>query len=258
MLYDIEQQDGKYQHTSESIKEIIKCIEEKQYFFENYIKIKTHNDGLIPLKLNKAQQKFLSNLDKSRNNICTTPRQSGMTTFLAADCLHDLIFKQYNTIAYVGPKLNFTPHFTHIIAEMIKHLPECLYDDLSVRKHEIRIDSNRLVCFGANKDTCRGMAVSRLLFDNVSYASQNKIESCWESIYPCISASKFAKVTFVDTPPLDYMQKFQNILHMDNVNRFSLSLTDLGMDEDRKDEIKKNIGSKYWHQEYEICWGFNN
>lgn len=256
MLFDIEKNDGEYKFTRDAVTEIAKCAEDKQYFFENYVKIINHDTGLTPFKLNRAQKKFLKYYDVGKHNITTTPRQSGMTTLLAADCLHDLLFKPHTNIAYIASAHRQTQDFTLKIARMIANLPDCLCENVHISKHEIRINHNMLICTGL-KGTVDGVNCNRYVFDNVSYASQRSLDDFLNKIKPVATHSKNSKMTFVDTPPLDYMLKFHGILHMDNVNRFSINFEDLEMNKDKIDVHKKSMGARSWGSEYEICWSFN-
>ena len=63
--------------TAEQIQEYIKCSKDPVYFARNYLKIVSLDEGLIPFKMYKFQEKLIRNFHKHRFNICKLPRQVG-------------------------------------------------------------------------------------------------------------------------------------------------------------------------------------
>jgi len=63
--------------TAENIQEFIKCKKDPVYFARNYIKIVSLDEGLIPFKLYKFQEKLIKKFHQHRFNICKLPRQVG-------------------------------------------------------------------------------------------------------------------------------------------------------------------------------------
>lgn len=63
--------------TAEQIQEYIKCSKDPVYFARNYVKIVSLDEGLIPFKMYKFQEKLIRNFHKHRFNICKLPRQVG-------------------------------------------------------------------------------------------------------------------------------------------------------------------------------------
>jgi hypothetical protein len=61
--------------TAEQVKEYIKCSKDPVYFAKNYIKIISVDEGVVPFKMYKFQEKLIKNFHKHRFNICKLPRQ---------------------------------------------------------------------------------------------------------------------------------------------------------------------------------------
>ena len=61
--------------TAEQVKEYIKCSKDPVYFAKNYVKIISVDEGVVPFKMYKFQEKLIKNFHKHRFNICKLPRQ---------------------------------------------------------------------------------------------------------------------------------------------------------------------------------------
>ncbi len=60
--------------TAEQIQEYIKCSKDPVYFSKKYVKIVSLDEGLVPFKMYKFQEKLIQNFHKNRFNICKLPR----------------------------------------------------------------------------------------------------------------------------------------------------------------------------------------
>ena len=70
--------------TEEEIKEYAKCMKDPMYFIQNYIKIVSLDDGLVPFKLYDFQKEMIGTFHNNRFTICKLPRQSGKSTTIIA------------------------------------------------------------------------------------------------------------------------------------------------------------------------------
>lgn len=61
--------------TGEQVDEWIKCAKDPVYFAKKYIKIISVDEGIIPFKMYKFQEKLINKFHKNRFNICKLPRQ---------------------------------------------------------------------------------------------------------------------------------------------------------------------------------------
>ena len=68
--------------SADQIKEYIKCGKDPVYFAKNYIKIVSLDEGLVPFKLYKFQEKLINKFHEHRFNICKLPRQVGKSLAL--------------------------------------------------------------------------------------------------------------------------------------------------------------------------------
>ena len=64
------------QFTHDQIQEYIKCKEDPVYFAQNYIKIVTLDEGLMPFQPYHFQEELIQNFHENRFNICKMPRHN--------------------------------------------------------------------------------------------------------------------------------------------------------------------------------------
>lgn len=65
----------KVEFTGENVDEWIKCAKDPVYFSKKYIKIISVDEGIVPFKMYKFQEKLINRFHKNRFNICKLPRQ---------------------------------------------------------------------------------------------------------------------------------------------------------------------------------------
>ena len=66
--------------TKDEILEYQKCSADPLYFMENYVRIVSLDEGLIPFKMYPFQKKIVDTIHNNRFTICKLPRQSGKST----------------------------------------------------------------------------------------------------------------------------------------------------------------------------------
>ena len=63
--------------TEAQVKEFIKCSKDPIYFIENYVKIVSIDEGLIPFRMYNFQKEMVGTFHNNRFTIAKMPRQSG-------------------------------------------------------------------------------------------------------------------------------------------------------------------------------------
>ena len=66
--------------SKEEILEYQKCMSVPLYFMENYVRIVSLDEGLVPFKMYGFQKKIVETIHNNRFTICKLPRQSGKST----------------------------------------------------------------------------------------------------------------------------------------------------------------------------------
>src|SRR6056300_1715801 len=86
------------------IKEYQKCPKDLIYFMENYIRIVSLDEGLVPFKMYDFQRKIVDTIHNNRFTICKLPRQSGKSTTTISYLLHFALFNPNSNIALLANK----------------------------------------------------------------------------------------------------------------------------------------------------------
>lgn len=90
--------------TKKELVEYQKCMENPQYFIENYVRIVSLDEGLIPFKMYDFQKEMVGTFHSNRFTICKLPRQSGKSTVMVSYLLHYALFNPSVNIAILANK----------------------------------------------------------------------------------------------------------------------------------------------------------
>ena len=90
--------------TKEQIVEFQKCEKDPLYFMENYMKIVSLDEGLVPFKMYDFQKHIVRTIHDNRFTICKLPRQSGKSTTTVSYLLHYALFNPNSNIALLANK----------------------------------------------------------------------------------------------------------------------------------------------------------
>ena len=97
--------------TQKQLLEYQKCMDNPQYFIEEYVKIISLDEGLIPFKMYPFQKETIGTFHKNRFTVCKLPRQSGKSTVMISYLLHYALFNPSVNIFILG-KTNAIRRFT--------------------------------------------------------------------------------------------------------------------------------------------------
>ena len=90
--------------TEEQILEYKRCMEDPMYFCQNYIKIVSLDEGIVPFNMFPFQKEMVGTIHSNRFTICKLPRQSGKTTTIVAYILHYVLFNPSMNVAILANK----------------------------------------------------------------------------------------------------------------------------------------------------------
>ena len=90
--------------TQAEVEEYTKCMKDPLYFIQEYIKIVSLDEGLVPFKLYDFQKEMVGTFHNNRFTICKLPRQSGKSTTIIAYLLHYVLFNPTVNVAILANK----------------------------------------------------------------------------------------------------------------------------------------------------------
>ena len=188
--------------TKEQIEEYQKCMSDPIYFIENYMKIVSLDEGLVPMNMYKFQKKMVKTFHKNRFTICKLPRQSGKSTIIIAYLLHYVLFNPNVNVAILANKSSTARDILGRLQLAYEHLPKWLQQGvISWNKGSLDLENgSSILAASTSASAIRGGSYNIIFLDEFAYVPSTVSEEFFSSVYPTISSGKTTKVMIVSTP----------------------------------------------------------
>ena len=188
--------------TKEQIEEYQKCMSDPIYFIENYMKIVSLDEGLVPMNMYKFQKKMVKTFHKNRFTICKLPRQSGKSTIIIAYLLHYVLFNPNVNVAILANKSSTARDILGRLQLGYEHLPKWLQQGvISWNKGSLDLENgSSILAASTSASAIRGGSYNIIFLDEFAYVPSTLAEEFFSSVYPTISSGKTTKVMIVSTP----------------------------------------------------------
>ena len=188
--------------TKDQVLEIQKCMEDPQYFVENYIKIVSLDKGLVPFKMYNFQKDMLGTFHKNRFTICKLPRQSGKSTIMVSYLLHYALFNENKNIAILANKASTARDLLGRLQLAYENLPKWLQQGvLSWNKGSLELENgSKILAASTSASAVRGSSFNIIFLDEFAFVPATVAEQFFSSVYPTISSGQSTKVIIVSTP----------------------------------------------------------
>jgi len=188
--------------TKEQIKEFIKCKQDPVYFAENYVKIVSLDEGLVPFNMYKFQKKLIRNFHNHRFNICKMPRQTGKSTTCVAFLLHYAVFNDNVNIGILANKAATARELLGRLQTAYENLPKWMQQGiLSWNKGSMELENgSKILAASTSASAVRGMSFNIIFLDEFAFVPNHIADSFFASVYPTITSGKSTKVIIVSTP----------------------------------------------------------
>ena len=188
--------------TKEQLLEYQKCMDNPQYFIENYVQIVSLDEGLIPFKMYDFQKEMVGTFHNNRFTICKLPRQSGKSTVMVSYLLHYALFNDSVNIAILANKAATARDLLGRLQLAYEHLPKWLQQGvMSWNKGSLELENgSKILASSTSASAVRGGSYNIIFLDEFAYVPSNVAEQFFSSVYPTISSGKSTKVMIVSTP----------------------------------------------------------
>ena len=188
--------------TKEEIKEYALCMKDPIHFIQNYIKIVSLDEGLVPFELYDFQKEMVGTFHKNRFTICKLPRQSGKSTTIIAYLLHYVLFNPTVNVAILANKAATARDLLGRLQLAYEHLPKWLQQGvMSWNKGSLELENgSKILASSTSASAVRGGSYNIIFLDEFAYVPANVAEQFFSSVYPTISSGKTTKVMIVSTP----------------------------------------------------------
>ena len=247
----------KSRFTKKQVQEVMKCMDEPQYFIENYLKIVTIDKGLVPFEMYDFQREMVDKFHNNRFTICKLPRQSGKSTIIVSYLLHYVLFNDNVNVAILANKSSTARDLLGRLQLAYEHLPKWMQQGvLNWNKGSIELENgSKIVAASTSSSAVRGSTFNIIFLDEFAYVPNNIAEEFFSSVYPTISSGKKSKVMIVSTP--HGMNMFYK-LWMDAINKKNDYVpTEVhwsavpGRDEKWKEQTIRNTSEAQFQTEFE-------
>ena len=188
--------------TKEQIEEYQKCMEDPVYFIQEYMKIVSLDEGLVPFKMYDFQQNMVRTFHDNRFTICKLPRQSGKSTTIIAYLLHYVLFNQNVNVAILANKSSTARDILGRLQLGYENLPKWLQQGvISWNKGSLDLENgSSILAASTSASAIRGGSYNIIFLDEFAYVPTSLAEEFFSSVYPTISSGKSTKVMIVSTP----------------------------------------------------------
>ncbi len=188
--------------TKEEVGEYAKCMKDPIYFIQQYIKIVSLDEGLIPFKLYDFQKEMVGTFHNNRFTICKLPRQSGKSTTIIAYLLHYVLFNSSVNVAILANKAATARDLLGRLQLAYENLPKWLQQGvMSWNKGSLELENgSKILASSTSASAVRGGSYNIIFLDEFAYVPVNVAEQFFSSVYPTISSGKTTKVMIVSTP----------------------------------------------------------
>jgi len=188
--------------SKEEVEEYTKCMKDPVYFIENYIKIVSLDEGLIPFNMYGFQKEMVGTFHSNRFTIAKMPRQSGKSTIIIAYLLHYVLFNSSVNVAILANKATTARDLLGRLQLAYEHLPKWLQQGVMLwNKGSLELENgSKILASSTSASAVRGGSYNIIFLDEFAYVPANVAEQFFSSVYPTISSGKTSKVMIVSTP----------------------------------------------------------
>ena len=243
--------------TKEELEEYAKCMKDPIYFIQQYIKIVSLDEGLVPFKLYDFQKEMVGTFHNNRFTICKLPRQSGKSTTIIAYLLHYVLFNPTVNVAILANKAATARDLLGRLQLAYEHLPKWLQQGvMSWNKGSLELENgSKILASSTSASAVRGGSYNIIFLDEFAYVPSNVAEQFFSSVYPTISSGQTTKVMIVSTP--HGMNMFYKLWVDAEEERNSYVPIEVhwsevpGRDEEWKQQTIKNTSESQFNTEFE-------
>ncbi len=243
--------------TEENIIEFVRCKNDPVYFAENYVKIVSLDEGLVPFKPYDFQRKLISNFHENRFNICKMPRQTGKSTTSVSYLLHYAVFNDSVNIGILANKAATARDLLGRLQTAYENLPKWMQQGIIAwNKGSLELENgSKILAASTSASAVRGMSFNILFLDEFAFVPNHIADSFFASVYPTITSGKSTKVIIVSTP--HGMNHFYRLWHDAEKRKNDYIPTDVhwsevpGRDEVWKEQTIANTSEQQFKIEFE-------
>lgn len=191
-----------FKYTEDEIKIIEICATDKEWFCDNFGKLKDGDKGWTNINLRPYQRDLLKRYDKNRWNIIMFPRQSGKTTTTVLEIVHFCTFNIDKDCVVIAQSDKVVNEILSKIKEAFAGLPFFMQPGFtSFNKKGFTLDNGCRLSIGiASESVVQGFALDLLYIDEFAYIKPSLASKFWNNVYPTLINNPNSKCIITSTP----------------------------------------------------------
>lgn len=148
--------------TEWQVQEYIRCATDPIYFCENYIKIVSLDEGIIPFKPYDYQRKIIKTCTDERFVIILSARQSGKSVTMSSWAVWNVLFTQNYSIAFMANKMEQSQVLLASAKMAYENLPKWMQQGVVTwNKRSIELENgSTMFCSATSGSALRGRALN--------------------------------------------------------------------------------------------------
>ena len=245
------------QFSAKQIEEFMKCKNDPLYFTQKYVKIVSLDEGLVPFKPYKFQEKLIKRFHKNRFNICKMPRQTGKSTTCVSYLLHYAVFNDNVNIAILANKASTARDLLGRLQLAYENLPKWMQQGIIAwNKGSLELENgSKISANSTSSSAVRGGSYNVIFLDEFAFIPNHIADDFFASVYPTISSGQSTKVIIVSTP--HGMNHFSRMWHDAEKSKNEYIPTDVhwsevpGRDEKWRQQTIANTSEAQFKVEFE-------
>lgn len=249
-----------FQYSHDEMKILKICRGDKEFFSDNFGKLKDAGKGWVHIKLRDYQRNLLKRYDDNKWNIIMFPRQSGKTTTTVLDIVHYACFNIDKDMVVIAQSDKVVNEILGKIKECFAGLPVFMQPGfISFNKKGFTLDNGCRLSIGiASESVVQGFALDYLYIDEFAYIKPSMVEKFWINIYPTLVNNPESKCIITSTP--NGRNKFYQLWTSAEakVNKFipyRIYWYDVpGRDDSFKNETIAQVGIEGWEMGFECSF----
>ena len=249
-----------FKYSDEEMKIMHICAKDKEFFCDNFGKLKDGDQGWQKIDLYNYQRNLLKRYTDNRWNIVMFPRQAGKTTTTVLEILHYAIWNIDKDMVVIAQSDKVVNEILAKIKEAFAGLPFFMQPGfISFNKKGFTLDNGCRLTIGiAAESVVQGFALDFLYIDEFAYIKQSLVDKFWNNIYPSLSKNPNSKCIITSTP--NGRNKFHGLWvgAETKANKFipyRIYWYDTpGRDEQFKIDTIANIGIEGWEMGFECSF----
>lgn len=200
---------SKVNYTKEQLDELRMCCDSVTgplYFISNFMYIQHPVRGREKLSLYNFQKDLIHNYHTYRKSINMVARQCGKTTVAAAYLLWYAMFNNDATVLIAAHKYDGAQEIMQRVRYAYESVPDHIRDGVKTyNKRSMEFaNGSRIVATTTTENTGRGMSLSLIYLDELSFVDQTIAQAMWTSLSPTLSTG--GKCIITSTPDTDENQ----------------------------------------------------